>query len=170
MPDNPSHGPGENRGRPAVDSLGTKLLRLLVGISLAELNDAQRADRAIRRTVRMMAAYTIVAGVVVFFLSIPSFIDHDGSLHTANFSTFLWIGSPFFDCVALLVLSLYLGQSKNLLVGLGLVGVSGFQTYMYTQRDSMIDIVMLIACLMIALHALQIVGLLVFGRSVRAAD
>ena len=157
--------PAEPRGR------GDSLLRLLAGVSREELGDLDSAAAAIRRTVHMMAAYAVVAAVAVFFVSIPSFIDFDGGLHTANFGAFLWVGGPLFDCAALLVLSLYLGRSRNRLVGVGLVGVGGVQAAGYARGDGMADVVMLIACLMIVLHALQVLGILVFGpAAVRSAD
>ena len=149
---------------PPANGTGHKLLHLLAGISTEELSDPQKAARAIERTVRMMAAYTVVAGLTVFFLSIPSFIDFDGSLHTQNFTAFFWIGSPFFDCLALLALSLLLGQSKTLPMALSLVGLSGFETYVYAQYATMADFAMLLMCLMVLIHALQILGLLMFGR------
>lgn len=65
-------------------------LRLLAGVSREELGNPDAAAAAIRRIVRMMAAYTVVAGVTVFFVSVPSFIAIDGDLHTENFRTFLW--------------------------------------------------------------------------------
>lgn len=165
MPNRHASRPDEHRGR------GGSLLRLLAGVSREELGDPDAAAAAIHRTVRMMAAYTVVAGVAVFFVSIPSFIAIDGGLHTENFRAFLWVGGPLFDCAALLVLSLYLGRSRNRLVGLGLVGMAGVQTAAYARGDGMADVVMLIACLMIVLHALQVLGILVFGpAAVRGAD
>ena len=80
----------------AVSTTGEKLLRLLAGISPEELNDPEKAARMIERTVRMIAAYIIVAGFALFFLAIPSFVELDGRLHTKNFTAFFWIGSPFF--------------------------------------------------------------------------
>ena len=72
-------------------------LRLLAGVSREELGNPDAAAAAIRRIVRMMAAYTVVAGVTVFFVSVPSFIAIDGDLHTENFRTFLWVGGPLFE-------------------------------------------------------------------------
>ncbi len=149
---------------PAVNALGEKLLRLLAGISAEELSNPEKAARMIERTVRMIAAYIIVAGFALFFLSIPNFIDIDGSLHTKNFAAFFWIGSPFFDGLILLALSLFLGQAKNLALALCLVGVAGFEAHFYMDYASMSDFVTLIMCLMVLIHALQILALLVFAR------
>ncbi len=154
----------EHQQKDAVNALGEKLLRLLAGISTEELTNPEKAARMIERTVRMMVAYIIVAGLSLFFLSIPSFIALDGGLHTENFTAFFWIGSPFFDCLILLALSLFLAQARNLSVALGLVGVSGFEAYLYMQYATLSDFVMLIMCLMVLIHALQILGLFVFGR------
>ena len=154
----------QQQDTPAVNALGQKLLHLLAGISAEELTNPEKAARMIERTVRMIAAYIIVAGFTLFFLSIPSFIDIDGSLHTENFSAFFWIGSPFFDCLILLALSLFLGRAKNLSMALGLVCVAGFEVRFYMDYASMSDFVTLIMCLMVLIHALQILGLLVFAR------
>ena len=81
--------------------MADSLLRLLAGVSREELGDPDAAAAVIRRTVRMMAAYTVVAGVTVFFVSIPSFMGIDGGLHTENFRAFLWVGDPLFDCAAI---------------------------------------------------------------------
>ncbi len=149
---------------PAVSPLGEKLLRLLAGISAEELTNPEKAARMIARTVRMIASYIIVAGFALFFLAIPSFIDIDGSLHTKNFTAFFWIGSPFFDCLILLGLSLFLGRAQNLPAALGLVGVAGFEAHFYMHYTTMSDFVALIMCLMVLIHALQILGLLVSAR------
>ena len=77
--------------------MADSLLRLLAGVSREELGNPDAAAAAIRRIVRMTAAYTVVAGVTVFFVSIPSFIAIDGDLHTENFRTFLWVGGPLFE-------------------------------------------------------------------------
>ncbi len=150
--------------RNAAGTPGEKLLRLLAGISTEELTDPEKAARMIERTVRMIAAYIIVAGFALFFLAIPSFVELDGRLHTKNFTTFFWIGSPFFDCLILLGLSLFLGRTKNLPTALGLAGVAGFESYFYMHYASLSDFVTLIMCLMVLIHALQILGLFVFGR------
>ncbi len=163
MPEHQQRGQ-KDANTPAVNAIGEKLLRLLAGISTEELNNPEKATRFIERTVQMIVAYIIVAGLTLFFLSIPSFIDIDGSLHTKNFTGFFWIGSPFVDCLMLLALSLFLAQAKNLSIALGLVGVSGFEVSVYAQYDTMSDFVMLLMCLMVLIHALQILGLLVFGR------
>ncbi len=152
------------KSAPAVNATGEKLLRLLAGISTEELGDPEKAARMIERTVRMIAAYIIVAGFALFFLAIPSFIALDGSLHTGNFSAFFWLGSPFFDCLILLGLSLFLGRAKNLPTTLGLVGVAGFEARLYLHYASLSDFVMLLMGLMVLIHALQILGLFVFGR------
>ena len=149
---------------PAVNAIGAKLLRLLAGISTQELNTPEKAARVIERTVRMMLAYIVVAGLTLFFLSIPSFITLDGSLHTENFTAFFWLGSPFVDCLILLALSLFLAQTKTLSIALGLVGVVSFEVSVYAQYATMADFVMLLMCLMVLIHALQILGLLVFGQ------
>ena len=154
----------QQQDTPAVSALGQKLLHLLAGISAEELTNPEKAARMIERTVRMIAAYIIVAGFTLFFLSIPSFIDIDGSLHTKNFGAFFWIGSPFFDCLILLALSLFLGRAKNLSMALGLVCVAGFEVRFYIDYASMSEFVTLIMCLMVLIHALQILGLLVFAR------
>ena len=148
----------------AINATGQKLLRLLAGISTEELTDPEKAARMIDRTVRMIAAYIIVAGFALFFLAIPSFIELDGRLHTENFTAFFWIGSPFFDCLILLALSFCLARTKNLPTTLGLAGVAGFEAQLYIHYASMSDFVVLIMCLMVLIHALQILGLLVFGR------
>ena len=153
-----------------VDNIGETLLRVLGGVSRKELNDPEKAARTIQRTVRIMSAYTIVASLALFFVSIPSFIDIGGSLHTKNFSAFFWIGSPFFDCVALLVACQYLGQTKNLPVTLCLAGLSGFEAYIYAHYTMMTDVVMLIMSLMVFFHTLQILVLLVFGRHSRPTE
>lgn len=149
---------------PAAGTQGEKLLRLLAGISAEELTDPEKAARMIARTVRMMAAYIIVAGFALFFLAIPSFVELDGRLHTENFTAFFWLGSPFFDCLILLGLSLFLGRAKNLPTALCLVCVTGFETQLYMHYATLSDFVVLIMCLMVLIHALQILGLLVFGR------
>lgn len=153
---------------PAINATGQKLLRLLAGISPEELTDPEKAARMIDRTVRMIAAYIIVAGFALFFLAIPSFIELDGRLHTKNFTAFFWIGSPFFDCLILLGLSFFLARTKNLPTTLGLAGVAGFEAQLYIHYASMSDFVVLIMCLMVLIHALQILGLLVFGRYERS--
>ena len=154
----------QQKDAPAAGTPGEKLLRLLAGISTEELTDPEKAARMIERTVRMIAAYIIVACFALFFLAIPSFVELDGRLHTKNFTAFFWIGSPFFDCLILLGLSLFLGRTKNLPTALCLVCVTGFETQLYMHYATLSDFVVLIMCLMVLIHALQILGLLVFGR------
>lgn len=143
--------------------IGETLLRILGGISVEELSDPKKAAHSIDRTVRIIAAYTVVAAFAIFFLSIPSFIRPDGSLHVENFTAFFRLGNQFVDCLALLSLSLFLGRSKSLPSAVGLAGIAGFESYFYAQHFTMHDFIMLLMSLMVLIHALQILGLLIFG-------
>ncbi len=157
--------PKNVKGRTQQDKrIGATLLRILGGLSTEELSDPDKTARSIDRTVRIIAAYTVVAAFAIFFLSIPSFIRPDGSLHVENFAAFFRIGNQFADCLALLSLSLFLARSKNLPIAVILAGLAGFESYVYAQHFVMHDFVMLLMSLMVLVHALQILGLLIFGH------
>ena len=141
-----------------------RILRILGGLSTEELSNPEKAAHSIDRTVRIIAANTIVAAFAIFFLSIPSFIRPDGSLHIENFTAFFRLGNRFVDCLALLALSLFLARSKNLPIAISLAGLAGFESYFYAQHFIMLDFVMLLMSLMVLIHALQILGLLIFGH------
>ena len=141
-----------------------RMLRILGGLSTEELSNPERAAHSIDRTVRIIAAYTVVAALAIFFLSIPSFIRSDGSLHIENFTAFFRLGNRFVDCLALLALSLFLARSKNLPIAISLAALAGFESYFYAQHFIMLDFVMLLMSLMVLIHALQILGLLIFGH------
>ena len=159
------HQPKNVEGRTQQDKrIGATLLRILGGLSTEELSNTDKAAHSIDRTVRIIAAYIVVAAFAIFFLSIPSFIRPDGSLHVENFTAFFRLGNRFIDCLALLSLSLFLARSKNLLIAASLAGLAGFESYFYAQRFIMPDFVMLLMSLMVLIHALQILGLLTFGH------
>lgn len=159
------HQPKNVKGRTQQDKrIGATLLRILGGLSTEELSDPDKTAHSIDRTVRIIAAYTVVAAFAIFFLSIPSFIRPDGSLHVENFTAFFRIGNQFVDCLALLSLSLFLARSKNLAIAVILAGLAGFESYVYAQHFIMHDFVMLLMSLMVLMHALQILGLLIFGH------
>ncbi len=163
-----THQPKSVTGRTQQDkSIGAtllRILRILGGLSTEELSNPEKAAHSIDRTVRIVAAYSVVAAFAIFFLSIPSFIRPDGSLHIENFTAFFQLGNRFVDCLALLALSLFLARSKKLPIAISLVGLAGFESYFYTQHFTMLDFVMLLMSLMVLIHALQILGLLIFGH------
>lgn len=153
--------PGKKRAcRPVRSRTSETLLRVLAGISQGDINDPNQADRSVERTIQIMVAYAAVAGLTLFFLSIPSFINDSGGLDTAGFFSFVWIGSPFFDCLVLLASILFLGQSKNVAVAVCIAFLSGFEAYVYAGYTNLTDVVMLILSVMVCFHAVQIVALL----------
>ena len=158
----PQHtDPGKKRTwRPVRSRTSDTLLRVLAGISQGDINNPNQADRSVERTIQIMVAYAAVAGLTLFFLSIPSFINDSGGLDTASFFSFMWIGSPFFDCLVLFASILFLGQSKNIAVAVCLAFLSGFEAYVYAGYTNLTDVVMLILSVMVCFHAVQIIALL----------
>lgn len=158
----PQHtDPGKKRTYKPVRPLTSEtLLRVLVGISQGDINDPHQANKSVERTIQIMVAYAAVAGLTLFFLTIPSFINDSGGLDTAGFVSFVWIGSPFFDCLVLLASILFLGQSKNVAVAVCLAFLSGFEAYVYAGYTDLTDVAMLILSVMVGFHAVQIVALL----------
>ena len=156
--------------KPQVVSPLLQIFRFVSGVSAEELEDPEKAVHMLQRTVRMITAYTIVAALAVFFLSIPSFIRPDGELHVENFLAFVELGGPLVDCLALGLCGWYLSQTKSLLVALGLAGLAGFDVSVYAQQTTLRDFAMLLMSLMVLIHTLQIVGLLTLGRNGTATE
>ena len=87
----PQHtDPGKKRTYKPVRPLTSEtLLRVLVGISQGDIHDPHQANKSVERTIQIMVAYAAVAGLTLFFLTIPSFINDSGGLDTAVFVSFV---------------------------------------------------------------------------------